>query len=85
MQQADGTIQEIRDAIQKVIPGADVLVTAGTPGHYEIDVVSDAFEGKSLLNKQRLVYGAIAHLMKIDNAPVHAIDRLRTLLPSDER
>ena len=68
-----------------MIPGAEVLVTPGTPGHYEIDVISDAFEGKSLLNKQRLVYGAIAHLMKIDNAPVHAIDRLRTLLPSDER
>jgi hypothetical protein len=33
------------------------------------------------VRQQQLVYGAIAHLMKGDAAPVHAIDRLQTELP----
>jgi len=53
----------------------------GGGGHFEIDVTSEAFEGKRLLDKQRLVYGAIAHLMQGDDAPVHAIDRLDTHTP----
>ena len=36
------------------------------------------FAGKSMLESQRLVYGAIAHLMKGDGAPVHAVDKLTT-------
>ncbi|MFZ6184907.1 hypothetical protein [Nannocystis pusilla] len=31
--------------------------------------------------QQRLVYGAIAHLMAGDMAPVHAVDSLRTIVP----
>ena len=50
-------------------------------GHYSLAVTSAAFEGKSLLAKQRLVYSAITHLMGGDDAPVHAIDKLHTRLP----
>ena len=38
----------------------------------------DSFAGKSTLESQRMVYGAIAHLMKGDMAPVHAVDSLKT-------
>jgi len=34
-----------------------------------------------MLQQQQLVYGAISHLMTGDAAPVHAIDRLLTLVP----
>jgi stress-induced morphogen len=44
-------------------------------------VVSAAFAGLGMLESQRLVYSAIAHLMKGDLAPVHAVDKLKTRVP----
>jgi acid stress-induced BolA-like protein IbaG/YrbA len=70
----------IRDAILDKLPGAEVQVSGGG-GHFSIVVVSPEFAGKSMLAQQRLVYGAIAHLMAGDRAPVHAVDSLRTLVP----
>ena len=67
----------VRDAITAKIPGAIVEVTGGG-GHYASVVTSAVFEGKGTLDKQRLVYGAIAHLMAGDMAPVHAVDSLVT-------
>lgn len=81
MQPADGTIQAMREAILEAMPDAGVFITAGSPGHFEIKVIAGIFEGKSRVRQQQLVYGAIAHLMKGDGAPVHAIDRLLTRLP----
>ena len=73
-------IDRIREAIQAALEDAEVAVS-GAGGHFEIRVVSQAFEAKNTLARQRLVYGAIAHLMKGDAAPVHAVDRLETLVP----
>ena len=75
---ADEIGATMRKAIESALPGARVEVAAGSPRHFEISVVSAAFEGKSMVQQQQLVYGAIADLMKGDDAPVHAIDRLRT-------
>jgi acid stress-induced BolA-like protein IbaG/YrbA len=73
-----GDIHEaIREAISAAIPDAMVMVGGGG-GHFTIDVISKVFEGKSMLQSQRLVLGAIAHLMKGDRAPVHAVDKLTT-------
>ena len=74
-------VQSLRSAIEEKLPGARVDVAAMSPGHFEIRVASALFEGKSLLKQQQMVYAAIAHLMQGDDAPVHAIDRLQTLLP----
>jgi acid stress-induced BolA-like protein IbaG/YrbA len=70
----------ISDSIRRALPDALVAVTGGG-GHYAIVVTSAAFDGKGMLESQRLVYSAIAHLMKGDSAPVHAVDTLRTLKP----
>ena len=67
----------IREAIANEIEAAEIDVSGGG-GHYSIVVVARAFEGKSMLESQRLVYAAIAHLMKGDAAPVHAVDSLKT-------
>jgi len=76
-----GSIEDaIRAAIQSAIEGATVDVSGGG-GHFTIAVVSPAFAGKGMLESQRLVYGAIAHLMKGDRAPVHAVDSLKTRTP----
>jgi len=72
------TEDAITQAILEKIPDARVAVAPGSGGHFSIEVVSPVFTGKSLLESQRLVYGAIAHLMKGEAAPVHAVDKLTT-------
>lgn len=74
-------LEALRDAILKDIPDAKVEVS-GAGGHFSIDVESAAFAGKSMLASQRLVYAAITPLMSGDLAPVHAVDSLRTRVPS---
>jgi acid stress-induced BolA-like protein IbaG/YrbA len=74
------TVARIEDAIRAALPGCEVSAR-GSGGHFEIRVVSAAFAGKRTLEKQRLVYAAIAHLMQGDAAPVHAVDKLETLTP----
>ena len=74
-------VDALREAIEQAIPGAQASVTGGG-GHFSIEVVSAAFAGKGMLESQRLVYSAIAHLMKGDLAPVHAVDTLKTRVPS---
>lgn len=73
-------IDALREAIERQIPDSRVEVRGGG-GHFSIEVVSPAFAGKSMLESQRMVYGAIAPLMKGDGAPVHAIDSLKTRTP----
>lgn len=72
---------ELRLAIEQRIPDARADV-AGSGGHSRIDVVAPIFAGMTMLESQRLVYTAIAHLMKGDAAPVHAVDSLKTRTPS---
>lgn len=67
----------LRESIVAKIPDAAVEATGGG-GHFQLVVVSPVFQGKSRLESQRLVYSAIAHLMKGDDAPVHAVDSLVT-------
>jgi len=68
----------LREAILVAIPGATIAVTPGSPGHFEIRVISKTFAGQSMVQQQQRVYAAIKDLMAGDTAPVHAIDRLRT-------
>ncbi len=70
----------VREAILAKLPGATVEVSGGG-GHYTIAVVSHAFAGKSRLESQRLVLGAVKHLMAGEGAPVHAVDTLTTRTP----
>lgn len=72
--------EQMTAAIEEKMPGAQVRVTGGG-GHFDIHVVSELFAGKRLVQKKRLVYSAIAHLMAGDNAPVHAIDTMTCELP----
>jgi len=71
-------VDAIRTAIEEALPGSRAEVSGGG-GHFNIVVTSAVFAGKGMLESQRLVYGAITHLMKGDLAPVHAVDSLRTL------
>jgi acid stress-induced BolA-like protein IbaG/YrbA len=76
-----GSVPEaISASIRERLPDAKVEVSGGG-GHYTIAVVSEGFAGKSMLESQRLVLGAIKHLINGDRAPVHAVDSLVTRTP----
>jgi len=74
-------LDTIRTAIEAKLEGSAATVRGGG-GHFEIEVTSAIFANKSTLEKQRLVYSAIAPLMTGDAPPVHAIDSLVTKVPA---
>jgi len=76
-----GSIEDaITTSIKEVMPDAAVEVSGGG-GHWRIGVVSTAFAGKSMLEQQRLVLGAIKHMINGANPPIHAVDSLTTKTP----
>lgn len=77
----DGVAERMEAAIRGALPDAQVQIKAGGAAHFEVQVVSEAFRGKSMVQQHQLVYGAIAPLMAGDAPPVHAIDRLVTKAP----
>jgi stress-induced morphogen len=52
----------------------------GDGRHVSIDVVAEAFEGQSRVNRQRMVYKAIWEELQ---STVHAVDQLRTRTPAE--
>jgi BolA protein len=52
---------------------------AGGGGHFRALIVSDRFQGRDLLTRQRMVYSALGDAMKSD---IHAL-ALRTLTPEE--
>ena len=74
------TDKAIRAAIESKLPDAAVEVS-GSGGHFEIHVEAAHFQDKSTLERQRIVYGAISHLISGENAPVHAVDKIATSVP----
>jgi acid stress-induced BolA-like protein IbaG/YrbA len=72
----DNILDRIKTAVLSALPGADIIVQGGN-GHFTLEVEHEAFAGKPPVAQQRLVLGAIKHLMAGDNAPVHAVDSLK--------
>jgi stress-induced morphogen len=60
--------------IQKAIPDASVSVVDRTEGmdHFIIQVVSDLFTGKTLMDRHRLVYQALNEPMQ--DGRIHAVE-----------
>lgn len=71
--------EEIRQCIEREIPESTAQVN-NQGNHFQITVTSSTFAGKGLLEKQRMVYNVLAPYMKGPNAPVHAVDQLKTLV-----
>jgi BolA protein len=49
--------------------------------HFRVEIVSALFEGKSRIERQRMVYAALAEPMKTD---IHAL-ALKTLAPTEDK
>jgi Grx4 family monothiol glutaredoxin len=73
-------IDALSEVIERQIHNSRATVNGG--GHFSIEVTSSAFAGRSMLERPRLVYDAIARLMQGDAPPVHAVDSLKTRTPS---
>jgi stress-induced morphogen len=56
----------------------ELVDLTGTQDHYQARIVSRAFEGKSLLEQHKLVYGALGPAM---HGPIHAL-ALKTYTPA---
>ena len=71
--------EEIVQKIKASLPDAEVQIDdlTGTRDHYEATVISEAFEGKPLIKRHRLVYDALEEEMK---GPIHALS-LKTYTP----
>lgn len=71
------------DAIEKLIrehlPVTTLEVMSDDNVHFEALVVSEAFEGKRLVARHQLVYGALGEHMKAD---IHALS-IKALTPSE--
>ena len=71
---------EIEALIRAALPDAEVVITdlAGDGDHYSARVVSEAFHGKSLVQRHKLVYEALGGRM---GGELHAL-QLKTEVPN---
>lgn len=60
--------------IKNAMPDAEVTVKdrTGTMDHYQVQIISEVFEGKNLLDRQRFVYQALNEPMK--DGRIHALE-----------
>ena len=73
--------QQVEKSLRDALEPTECSVVQVSPGHFEIAVRSTIFDGKSTLQKHRLVLSQVAPFMKGDNAPVHAIDKIDARTP----
>ncbi|CAN5817917.1 BolA family transcriptional regulator [soil metagenome] len=69
----DGSIREqVRERLERAFEGSvQVRDLTGTDNHFEVQVVSAAFEGKTPIERHKLVYAPL--LDWIDDDTVHAL------------
>lgn len=68
------TPEDLEALIRSAMPDAQVQTRdrTGTLDHYDIQVVSAAFAGKSLLDQHRMVYAALQGAM--NDGRLHAVE-----------
>lgn len=73
----------LTEYVRKSLPDAVVTVTdrTGTMDHLKVMIVSDAFQGKNLLDRHRLIYQALDAPLK--DGRIHALEL--TAKTTDER
>lgn len=74
------TAEDIQQKIEATIEGASAEVRdyTGSGDHFEVLVVSAAFEGKPLVKRHKMVYAALG--AAVDGTNIHAL-ALKTLTP----
>ncbi len=69
----------VRQLLLAALPDAELELVdlTGTQDHYQARIVSQAFEGKTLIEQHQLVYRALGEAM---HGPIHAL-ALKTYTP----
>jgi stress-induced morphogen len=64
--------EAITDKIRAALPDANVKLEdlTGTQDHWSAVIISSEFDGKSLMQRHRMVYAALSEEMK---GPIHAL------------
>ena len=64
----------VTEYIRKTLPDAEVTVTdrTGTMNHLKVEIVSNGFQGKNLLDRHRMIYQALDVPMK--DGRIHALE-----------
>lgn len=74
--------QQIAEKVRAGIPRAEVeAVCIGGDDHFEVTVVSDAFDGQSMVAQHRMVYAALGDAMRSE---IHALV-IKTMTPDQYR
>jgi stress-induced morphogen len=73
------TESELKALIEAGIDGATVRVRdmTGTMDHYDVDVVSPAFEGKTMIEQHKMVHAAVGQHL---TTTIHAL-QIKTRTP----
>ncbi len=68
------------ELLRKAMPDARVSIAdrTGTMDHFSIEVISSAFNGVSLMDRQRMIYKALAEPMQ--DGRIHALE-IKTQTP----
>jgi stress-induced morphogen len=71
--------ESVRRLLLAALPDADIELVdlTGTEDHYQARIVSQAFEGKTLIEQHQLVYRALGDAI---HGPIHAL-ALKTYTP----
>ena len=72
------TPEQVRSYIEQGLPCTQVQV-AGDGQHFEALIVSEAFRGKSRVQRHQMVYAALGERMREE---IHALS-MRTLTPEE--
>lgn len=70
--------QDIKQWLERGLPEAKITVE-GDGQHFQAVIISSTFSGKSLLQRQRLVYAALGNKMR---GEIHALS-MQTLAPEE--
>ena len=70
---------EIKILIEKGVPGSQAIVS-GAEGKYEATVISECFEGMSMVKEHQLVYSTVK--AQIASGALHALS-IKTFTPSE--
>ncbi len=75
------TPDQLQERIQKLHPETQVQVKdlTGTQDHYQVVVVSPAFEGKMMIEQHQMIMGLLK--AEIDSNEVHALS-MKTYTPT---
>lgn len=73
--------EEIIEKIRKALPDAEVVLEdlTGTADHWKASIVSDAFSGKTLLARQRMINAVLSEELR---GAIHALS-MEVLTPEE--